>query len=152
VQIEGCEVVDVCDLTRQWVLAPRTLNYWLPIAEELGRLLLARCCDRREYRPRAKSELDSLRDHAVQALLLARSPLEDPQFVRLREVLDQVQSASPFQPAPAPPPVAAPASAAPATTIGTPTPPTGAPSLDTLSKQVEELQEEIRKLRSGGGS
>jgi hypothetical protein len=153
VWIEGCEVVDVCDLTRHWVLAPRTVNYWLPIADELQRLLVARCCGRRDYfEPRTKSELGFLRDRAVQALLLARSPLEDPELARQRETLDYVQSASPYQPAPGYPHVATTASAATANTTATAKSAAGAPDLDTLSRQVAELQEEIRKLRAGSGS
>jgi hypothetical protein len=147
VQIEGCDVVDVCDLTREWVLAPRTVNYWLPIADDLRRRLLVRCCGCREDKPAMKSGVDSLREQGAQALLLlARSPLEDPEFAELHDVLDQVQSASTFEPAPAQPPVAETASAA------TATPPAGAPNLEALSKQLEELQEEVRKLRSGDGS
>ena len=45
VQVEDCEVVDVCALERHWVLTPRNLAYWFPIVEALRELLERRCCD-----------------------------------------------------------------------------------------------------------
>ena len=64
VRIEDCEVTDVCSLVRQWVLAPRTLDYWLPIVEVARDLLLAALLRRRGLRssgqaarPRTRAEI-----------------------------------------------------------------------------------------------
>ena len=74
-EIEGCEVTDVCDLTRHWVPTPRNLNYWVPIVDVLGRLLADRCCTPDYDRKTTDREADFLRELGSQALSLVRSPL-----------------------------------------------------------------------------
>jgi len=147
VLIEGCEVVDVCALNRQWVLAPRTLNYWVPIVDELRRLLLSRCCaPERGYRPSAVREVETLREQGVQAMSMVRSPLDAPEFRALREVLVE-----PVVVAPAP--AAAPPGTPPAASAAPPVPTAGvapeAERVETLEKQLEELREQVRKLSGG---
>ena len=143
VRIEGCEVVDVCGLDRHWVPAPRTLNYWFPIVDELRRLLLGRCCTRGlGYRPTTGQEIETLRGLAMQALSLVRSPLDAPEFQALRAVLTEPAAASA---AVAPTPAAAAAAPAAGAAPG-PADPRG----ETLEKKVAELSEQLRKLTSGG--
>jgi hypothetical protein len=142
VRIEGCEVVDVCTLTRQWVLAPRNLNYWVPIVDVLRRLLLERCCDR-DYRPTADRELESLQQLWTRTLSLVRSPLDSLEYNALHEVLSK------------PAETATAATAASATATPAPTAPAASDLAEdarvaTLEKQVEELNEQVRKLTGGG--
>ena len=42
--MDGCDVVDVCELDRHWVLSPRALGYWIPVVDELRQLLERMCC------------------------------------------------------------------------------------------------------------
>jgi hypothetical protein len=147
VEIEGCEVTDVCDLTRHWVPTPRNLNYWVPIVDVLARLLEERCCTR-DYRRTTDRELALLRGLGSQVLSLVRSPLDNPQYARLYDVLHEPgQQAS--QPAAAPAAsaaTAAPAAAATGATAG----PSEEQRVEVLEKQVAELTEQLKKL--GGGS
>jgi hypothetical protein len=148
IQIVGCEVVDVCDLTRQWVLAPRTLNYWLPITDLLRPLLGRRCCGREvkkelsgkpHVQPVGGTEAEFLQAEAMQAVARLRAPSEAPEFADLWTLLEQPAVVTPVvartQPAPATPvvgplPVADPAEALRA----------------EMQKQIAELQEQVRKL------
>lgn len=43
--VEGCEVTDICDLERRWVLTPRAIEHWLPINKVAGAVLPAICCE-----------------------------------------------------------------------------------------------------------
>jgi hypothetical protein len=145
VLIEGCEVVEVCALVRQWVLAPRSLNYWVPIVDILRRLLMERCCTR-DYRRSTDRELDFLRRLWGQALSLVRSPLDSAQYSDLAEVLDHLpeekSAATAGEPAPAGPEPAPAGGAATATAE--------AARVETLEKKVGELTEQLRKLTGGG--
>ena len=44
VKVDGCDVVDVCELDRRWVLSPRAVGYWMPVVDELRGLLERICC------------------------------------------------------------------------------------------------------------
>ena len=44
IKVDGCDVVDVCELDRHWVLSPRALGYWIPVVDELRQLLERMCC------------------------------------------------------------------------------------------------------------
>jgi hypothetical protein len=44
VELDGCDVVDICNLSRRFVLSPAALRYWLP-ANLIGDLLKRFCCD-----------------------------------------------------------------------------------------------------------
>jgi hypothetical protein len=73
VRVEGCDVVDVCELHRHWVLSPRAVNYWYPIVDSRMELLERRCCgyarkpfpaegaDRQEFTPMAVVRQASMR-------------------------------------------------------------------------------------------
>jgi hypothetical protein len=145
VRIEDCEVVDVCGLARQWVPAPRTLNYWVPIVDLLRRLLLSRCCrdrvtkDRGGWVPSAGREVGILQEQALQALALLRSPADAPEFQELLEVLNEPVGAAKAAPQGAP--------------SGPPTPapdPGGADEVADLKQQLAVLQEQVAKLSAGG--
>ena len=56
VSVDGCEVVDVCTLVRHWVMAPRTLGYWFPVAEALRDRLERVCCAGENRRVAAAEE------------------------------------------------------------------------------------------------
>ncbi len=43
-EIEDCEVVDICNMSRRFVLSPAALRYWLPVSL-IGDLLRKFCCD-----------------------------------------------------------------------------------------------------------
>ncbi len=130
VMIEDCEVVDVCGLTREWVLAPRTLNYWVPIVDVLRGLLLERCCGR-EYRPTTEREVETLRDAGSRALSMIRSPLDAPEFRALYDAMGAPPAAEP----PATPVPAAPQAAL-----------ADAEAVTALEKQLDELREQVRLL------
>jgi hypothetical protein len=44
VELDGCNVVDICNLSRRFVLSPAAMRYWLP-ANLVGDLLKRFCCD-----------------------------------------------------------------------------------------------------------
>jgi hypothetical protein len=43
-RIEDCEVVDICNLERTFVLTPVALRYWMPFLRSFGDLLERACC------------------------------------------------------------------------------------------------------------
>jgi hypothetical protein len=99
-QVEGCDVVSVCDLERHWVNSPRALAYWFPVVEVLRELLEKRCCpdhcddavfDVRKSASRRRvvreRELDILSQQAGAALRLVRPPEDVP---ILREILEEL--------------------------------------------------------------
>jgi hypothetical protein len=68
VTVDGCDVVDVCELDRHWVLTPRAVEYWYPIVEYQREALEERCCgerrivwdvsaERREYIAQASTSM-----------------------------------------------------------------------------------------------
>jgi hypothetical protein len=147
VEIEGCEVTDVCDLTRHWVPTPRNLSYWVPIVDVLGRLLEERCCTR-DYRKTTDRELEFLQRLWSQALSLVRSPLDNAQYSALHDAL-QTQGQQWYRPAPASAASAATAAAAAAPPAG-PAEASEEQRVDALEKQVAELRAQLTKL--GGGT
>ncbi len=44
VEVKGCDVVDVCNLSRRFVLSPAALRYWLPV-DLLGKAFEYVCCE-----------------------------------------------------------------------------------------------------------
>jgi hypothetical protein len=44
VTVQGCQVVEICNLTRTFVLSPTAVRYWLPPITWLGRLIEEACC------------------------------------------------------------------------------------------------------------
>jgi len=44
VEVKGCDVVDVCNLSRRFVLSPAALRYWLPV-DLIGKAFEYLCCD-----------------------------------------------------------------------------------------------------------
>lgn len=47
VTVDGCDVVDVCELDRHWVVSPRAVEYWFPFVEYKRQALEERCCGER---------------------------------------------------------------------------------------------------------
>src|SRR5207247_1916866 len=133
IEIEGCDVTDVCDLTRQWVAASRNLNYWVPIIDVLRRLLKDRCCTR-DYRKTTDRELDFLQRLWSQALSLVRSPLDSARYSGLYDAL-QTPVQQRYHPAPA--------SAASAATAAAPA---AAPAGATEEQRVEALEKQVAEL------
>jgi hypothetical protein len=138
IRIEDCRVTDVCGLVRQWVLTPRTLNYWLPIAELLREILLSRCCGERR-RPQlghpTRDEGQIITRSYQQALSLLRSPIDAPEFRELVEMLAEPVVSAPHTPA-EPAPAAVP-----------PPPPAASDDrVKMLEDQVAALGEELKRL------
>jgi hypothetical protein len=160
VRIEDCRVTDVCSLVRQWVLAPRTLNYWLPFAELARDMLLDRCCPdtrRVSAAPATKDEMLTLNQQAHRVMALVRSPRDTPVLRDVVRMLDeQVGPAGPIgsvpgaglgqplpaQPAPPPPPAAG----GPAGPAG----PAAADRVQLIEEQLHKLTEELKLMRGGG--
>lgn len=44
VELDRCDVVDICNMSRRFVLSPAAMRYWLPVSL-LGDLLKRFCCD-----------------------------------------------------------------------------------------------------------
>jgi hypothetical protein len=53
-ELRDCEVIEICNMSRRFVLSPAALRYWLPPLGMLGTLLERACCelDIRSSRPR----------------------------------------------------------------------------------------------------
>lgn len=152
VRLEDCRVTDVCSLVRQWVLAPRTLNYWLPFAEAARDLLLQRCCvdvDWQPDKPTTQDEKVRISQQAERMIAMVRSPRDAPVFrdvVRFLgeqavpvgaasgSVVGQPQPVQPAQPVRAP----APAGTVPADRI------------QLIEDQLHKLTDELKLLRGGG--
>ncbi len=45
VEVEDCRVLDLCNLSRRFVLAPTSMRYWLPPLGWFGELVERFCCD-----------------------------------------------------------------------------------------------------------
>lgn len=155
VRIEDCRVTDVCSLVRQWVLAPRTLNYWLPFAELARDMLLERCCADTRWgsaTPTTKDEMLTLNQQAHRVMALVRSPRDTPALRDVVRLLDEQAGPAgsvpgaglgqplPAQPAPPPPPPAA----------GGPAGPVPADRVQLIEDQLHKLTEELKLLRGGG--
>jgi hypothetical protein len=54
IRVQGCEVVEICNLSRQLVVSPAALRYWLGF-ERLERELQRFCCPERECWPPKRS-------------------------------------------------------------------------------------------------
>lgn len=44
-KVRDCEVVDICNMSRRFVLSPKALRYWLPPITALGTLVERLCCE-----------------------------------------------------------------------------------------------------------
>jgi hypothetical protein len=55
-RIEGCDVVEICNLERTFVLTPVALRYWMPFLRSIGNALERLCCpgDRCDPPPRRR--------------------------------------------------------------------------------------------------
>jgi hypothetical protein len=151
ITIDGCEVVDVCGLARQWVLAPRTLNYWVPIVEMLRPILMERCCTHGyDQRPIGKGsakkpEIAVISHEVTRAATLLRDPAEAPEFRELFMVLNE--------------PLGTPTETAEATSASAASPPPAMgldpaemSRLHSMEQELNELREVVRKLTGGGES
>jgi hypothetical protein len=67
VTVDGCDVVDVCELHRHWVLSPRAVGYWFPLVDEQMELLERRCCEARKPYPDAEG--GQLQQYTPQAMV-----------------------------------------------------------------------------------
>jgi hypothetical protein len=153
-RIEDCRVVDVCNLVRDWVPAPRSFNYWLPVLDAVREVLLERCCDVDYGRviKGSQRELGLLRERGEQALAMVRSPADAPELRPLVGMLrdmagpsagsDVLGTGRPVTPAPAA------ASAAPATAAAAST----APEIAALEAKVAELVGELGRLKGDSGT
>src|SRR5258708_35067933 len=43
IKVRDCDVIEICNMSRHFVLAPTSLRYWLSFAE-IERMLAAACC------------------------------------------------------------------------------------------------------------
>jgi hypothetical protein len=51
VRVDACEVVDVCELDRHWIMSPRAIAYWYPVVEAARERLERLCCGKRKRVP-----------------------------------------------------------------------------------------------------
>jgi hypothetical protein len=67
VTVDGCDVVDVCEVHRHWVLSPRAVGYWFPYVEDHMEELERRCCgwDRKQD----QAEGDDVRQQTPVAMM-----------------------------------------------------------------------------------
>lgn len=56
--IRDCEVIDICNMGRRFVLSPAALRYWLPPVTQLGRLFEKFCCEFEFRRARREPEIE----------------------------------------------------------------------------------------------
>ena len=155
VRIEDCRVTDVCSLVRQWVLAPRTLNYWLPFAELARDLLLQRCCgdvDWESARPTTEDEKMKISLQAERMMAMVRSPRDAPVFRDVVRFLDEqaVPAGSGFGPVLGQPQPVQPAQPVPAPAAPAPAGPAPADRVQLIEDQLHKLAEELKLLRGGG--
>jgi hypothetical protein len=154
VRVDGCDVVSVCDLERQWIHSPRALAYWFPVVEVLRSLLERRCCpddcDGRhrypelfaEVRPSEdrpskvrKREVDILREQASSSLRRVLPPEEVPVIRQVLEALgDEFE--------------------VPRRAVSAAPEPAGTSArIDALEQQLAELRSQLApRLRSGTGA
>lgn len=52
IEVDGCEVVQVCNTSRQWILSAANFRYWMGPLRLLGRLLERFCCETPEPEPK----------------------------------------------------------------------------------------------------
>lgn len=78
-EVRDCEVVDICDMSRRFVLSATALRYWLPPLDWVGALLERACCDPlARPRPQRHSKPDQfvLGEHAG-FFLVSQTPKPD---------------------------------------------------------------------------
>lgn len=162
VRIDGCDVIDVCDLDRDWVVSPRAFAYWLPIVQVLRQFLLARCCSDESPAVRGESELAPLEALAREAGPLLQDPAGQERFRPLVTALRDAAAADPQRPsAPGGAAAAAATSSASAastaataatTATASTTPGTSADDrVKALEQQVAQLAAQLTALTAGGG-
>jgi hypothetical protein len=147
VRIDGCDVVSVCELDRDFVLSPRVLGYWLPIVDAVRKVLQARCCGS-DDRDGGRTELQVLLAMLGQ---LVQAPAERPEFATLVSALSAADAAGPGGAGgplsgaapvpPAPPPVPPPP----------PAPAAADARVQVLEAQVAALTSRIDALVAAGG-
>jgi hypothetical protein len=69
-EVKDCEVVEICNLKRKFVISPTALRYWLPPLNYLGDLLEQLCCSE----PLCDEEEGKRSDLKNQLLRLSRYP------------------------------------------------------------------------------
>jgi hypothetical protein len=153
VAIDGCDVVDVCALDRDWVVSPRAFAYWLPIVEVLQRLLLTRCCGD-PGKAAADPEAQVLLSLAREFGQLLQAPVGQPAFRDLADALGEASAADPLRPGSPPAAVPVPAPASPPAAAAAPV--AAAPAalddrLEELQAQVAALTARLDALAAGGG-
>lgn len=53
-EVKECEVVDICNMVRKFLITPPNLRYWFPVIGKLGQGLTAMCCPDTRCEPQAK--------------------------------------------------------------------------------------------------
>jgi hypothetical protein len=76
-RVEGCDVVDICNLERTFVLTPVALRYWMPFLRSLGEALERVCCpdDGCDPKARTTSRLQTASEPLPRAYVERRSAL-----------------------------------------------------------------------------
>jgi len=149
IKIDGCEVVSVCELERDWVLSPRAVSYWLPVVDVLRKLLLQRCCDADWLDPGRDTAVQLLRRELAELGGLLSAPAEDPQLRDLVSALQEAAGADPGRPGAAPASPATPAATAPS--AATPAPADPEARVRALEDQVAALTAQVQALAAAGG-
>jgi hypothetical protein len=59
--VRDCQVIDICNMSRRFVLSPAALRYWFPPISALGQLMERFCCELQFKRHRVETSTDTLR-------------------------------------------------------------------------------------------
>lgn len=87
--VEGCEVTEICNLERNFVLTPVAARYWMPFLRSIGNVLERLCCpnDRCDPKPAPATQDPSLQRRLAALTAMAPAPAFDRGYVERRSVL-----------------------------------------------------------------
>ncbi len=77
-EVRDCEVVDICNMSRRFVLSPAAMRYWLPPLSSLGDLIERFCCEYEFGLPAEDPTYDDFYRRETQ--YIAHQPLRSPAF------------------------------------------------------------------------
>ena len=81
IEVKDCEVIEICNLKRKFVISPTALRYWLPPLNELGEEIEKWCCPE----PICIDEGDSgLKEVSITRTLLRRYISKSPNLLDFR--------------------------------------------------------------------
>ena len=76
--VRDCDVIDICNMDRRFVLSPAALRYWLPPLGSLGKLIERLCCELQFELPRQDSDPASAAPYDPNGQFITRSMVRAP--------------------------------------------------------------------------